>query len=123
MSGTKLFLLLVISALISGCGQEKKTIASGYELERFESGKYYLRTRGDTSLGGTFDGTIEQIGWNKSFILARVNRLYQGDSNGWYLLDLRTRVVRGPISESELTTNAAISTIRAHECESLLEGR
>ena len=85
-------------------------------MERFqENGKYYVVTPEDLSGGGVFDGTVELIGWNHDWILARVTRLYHGDTNGWYALDVKTKQVIGPVQESELRKNAAWSKIDCHE--------
>ena len=72
---------------------------------------YYVIDLKDTPGGGVFDGTVDQIGWNQNWILARVTRLYHGDTNGWYVLDVKTKRVIGPIQESELSANAEWSHI------------
>ena len=88
-------------------------LTQGYRLERFdENGKYYVVTPEDPPGGGVFDGTVEQIGWNRDWILARVTRLFHGDTNGWYALNVKTKQVIGPIQESGLSTNAEWSNIK-----------
>jgi hypothetical protein len=84
-------------------------------LEVFENGKYYLRHRGGTiDAGGTFDGTVEEIGWTEEQVLARVNRLYDGDPDRWYALSVRTGNVRGPVSLDEIAADPSLRVIRAH---------
>lgn len=94
-------------------------------MERFnENGKHYLISpENDLSGGGVFDGTVEEIGWNQDWILARVTRLAQSDTNGWYALDLKTKHVVGPIQESEVKTNAAWSKIDCRESEQVFSGK
>lgn len=94
-----------------GCDRSVVRLADGYKLERFdENGKYYV-IDSKHSPGGVFDGTIEEIGWNQDWILARVTRLHHGDTNGWYALDFKTRQVVGPIEESDIKTNGIWSKI------------
>jgi hypothetical protein len=84
-----------------------QTFGGGYKLERFEeNGKYYVIGPDDSPGGGIFDGTVEQLGWDQNSILAQVTRLYHGDTNGWYVLDLKTKRIIGPIQEADLKTNA-----------------
>jgi len=47
--------------------------------------------------GGIFDGTVHAIGWNDKWVVARVVRLASCDPNGWYLLDLQSGLVTGPL--------------------------
>jgi hypothetical protein len=94
------FALLI---LMLGCGSNRMRVAGSYYLERFsENGKFYLRQHGDRSTGGVFDGHLLQIGANPDTIIAYVKRLYRGDPDGWYMLDVRTGKVSGPLTECEL---------------------
>jgi hypothetical protein len=117
MIGSKL--LIVIAALISflfcGCNQSQRQLSGGYYLERFDEGgpSYYVDAPGKPlDGGGVFDGAVQEIGWNKEWILARVTRLYQGDSNGWYVLNIKTGQVTGPIPDDQIKTNSGIKTIK-----------
>ena len=112
--------LFVVAGSLLFCGCEPSTVklTHGYRLERFdENGKYYVIASEDLSGGGVFDGTIEQIGWDQDWILARVTRLYHGDTNGWYALDLKSKHIIGPIQESDVKTNAAWSKIDCRDAE------
>ena len=112
MNRLAFLLLTAYCVLFLGCSQSVRKIVDGYYLERFdENGMYYLIASGDSSNGGVFDGTIQETGWNRDWILARVTRLYHGDVSGWYALDLKAKQVIGPIQESELKTNTAFSEI------------
>lgn len=124
-SAALLSCFLFSSFFLCGCGKTTKTLAGGYRLERFnENGKHYLISpENDLSGGGVFDGTVEEIGWNQDWILARVTRLAQSDTNGWYALDLKTKHVVGPIQESEVKTNAAWSKIDCRESEQVFSGK
>lgn len=110
--------VLILSCIfLSGCNQSKRKLVDGYALERFEeNGEYYLESHeSELSGGGVFDGTIKEIGWNQDWILAQVTRIYRGDIDGWYALNLKTKQIIGPIQSSELKTNSAFLKI---ECRS-----
>jgi hypothetical protein len=99
---------ILIGFLLCGCNQSQKHIANGYHLERFdEGGTFFCVTAPGTPIngGGVFDGTVQEIGWNNDWILARVTRLYHGDTNGWYSLNLKTAQIAGPIPADDLKTN------------------
>jgi hypothetical protein len=100
-------------------------IAGGYALERFqENGMYYLiDSTKDMPGGGVFDGTVHKIGWNQEWVLAWVRRLYHGDTNGWYALNLKTKQVIGPIQESDLQTNSGFSRIKCRDSADVFSGR
>ncbi len=100
---------------VPGCGSNRIPIAGSYYLEKFpENGLFYLRKRGDDSVGGVFDGHVLQIGANECVVVAYVRRLYRGDPDGWYVLQVPRAKVFGPLSASELQT-----ICRAHDitCE------
>jgi hypothetical protein len=104
-----------ISFLLCGCGQSHQQLSGGYYLERFDEGgtSYYVGSSGKpVNGGGVFDGTVQEIGWNEDWILARVNRLYHGDTNGWYVLNVKTGQVLGPFQASEVKANSAFSNIK-----------
>ena len=116
-------ILILGSCLLFGCNQSTRKLINNYSLERFnENGMYYLVTHEDLSGGGVFDGTIQEIGWNQDWILARVTRLYHGDTNGWYALNLKTKQIIGPIRESELKTNSSLSKIECHDSAEVFSG-
>jgi hypothetical protein len=107
--------------IVSGCGQSHRQLSGRYYLERFdENGAfytvYYVGARGKpVNGGGVFDGTVQEIGWNKDWILAHVRRIYRGDPDGWYLLNVKTGQITGPLQSSELKTNPALSNIKTIE--------
>jgi hypothetical protein len=112
---------VVITLLLCGCNPSHRQLSGGYYLERFdENGAfytvYYVGARGKpVNGGGVFDGTVQEIGWNNDWILARVRRIYRGDPDGWYLLNVKTGQVTGPLQSSELKTNPALPNIRTIE--------
>ena len=112
LCGMKL-LIVAASILLCGCDPATRGLAHGYRLEiSQESGDYYVTSPDDLYGIGIFEGTVQQIGWNENWILARVMKCSHGDTNGWYALDLRTRQVLGPIPETELGTNVWWSQIK-----------
>jgi hypothetical protein len=99
---------------------------NGYSLERFDEGgtSYYLEAPGyESSGGGVLDGTVEEIGWNQDWILARVNRIYRGDTNGWFALNIKTRQISGPFGDSDLKTNSALSEIKCRVAADVFSGK
>jgi len=116
--------VILTSILLLSCEGETKKLVDGYRLERFaENGKFYLITSRSESGGGVFDGTIEKIGWNQDWILASVTRLYNGDPNGWYALQVKTKQVTGPFSEAEIKANPAFSGILPISCADVMAGK
>lgn len=125
MFGTKYSLALLSAALlISGCeGVQKKTLVEGYHLEHFEeSGRFYVRRNGDLSSGGAFDGSVLELAWNNDFIVARVDRLYQGDRDGIYLLNLKDRLLSGPFTEQEIESNSLLAGLKLVSAPAVLRG-
>ncbi len=114
----------LLGILLTGCEGSTKRLVGEYRLERFnENGKYYLVDSKDESGGGVFDGTIDQIGWSQDWILAQVIRLYHGDANGWYALNVKTKQVTGPLSESDIKSNPALSGIAVRSCSDAIAGK
>jgi len=88
-------------------------------LEKAESGKCYLRKARDKSLGGVFDGVVLEVGWSSEMVLGNVSRLYRGDPDGWYRLEIRSGKVTGPISKNSLQADSKLSKIRTRRVEDL----
>ena len=110
-----LIIPLALLILMLGCGSNRIIVTGSYYLERFpENGRFYLRQRGDGSTGGVFDGHLLWIGANQDAVIAYVKRLYRGDPDGWYVLDVRTGKVSGPLTECELR---AVCTKNGITCE------
>jgi hypothetical protein len=98
-----LFFIVNIAFLVS-CDQDPlglayKGLPGGYYLHRWEDGKtYYLEDkRKQGSSGGIIDGTVEEIGWNTRFILVKRQSLFKGDPDGWMLIDVINKEIRGPV--------------------------
>jgi hypothetical protein len=108
----------LISCLLYGCDRPLRQLSGGYYLERFDEGgaSFFVETPGkSTNGGGVFDGSVREIGWNDDLILARVNRVYNGDPDGWYVLYIKTGRISGPLQLSELKANSAFSSIKTME--------
>jgi hypothetical protein len=96
-------------------------------LERFDEGgtytSYYVGAPGKSvNGGGVFDGTVQEIGWNEDWILVRVRRVYRGDPDGWYVLNVKTGQIAGPLQSSELKTNSAFSKIKTVQPSAVFSG-
>jgi hypothetical protein len=115
----------VITFLLCSCNQSHRQLAGGYYLERFDEGgtSYYVGAPGKSvSGGGVFDGTVQEIGWTEDWILARVRRVYRGDPDGWYVLNVKTGQIAGPLQSSELKTNSAFSKIKTVQPSAVFSG-
>jgi hypothetical protein len=121
----KNFGIILICLLFLGCSNQTKKTTGGYALERYhQNGMYYLiDPRDDPPGGGVFDGTVHKIGWNQDWILAWIRRLYHGDTNGWYALNLKTKQVIGPIQELDLKTNSAWRNIECRDSDEVFSGK
>lgn len=114
--------VVVSSFLLAGCDQSTRQLTGGYALLRFqENGQFYVVPSDDKSSsgGGIFDGTIDRIGWNADWILAKVNKVYTGDASGWYALNLTTRRISGPYLEAEVRSHSILSKIGVRRCSDL----
>lgn len=100
---------------IPGCGSQKVPVGGSYYLDKFsENGRFYMRQRGDDSVGGVFDRYVLQMGAKEDVVLAYIRRLYRGDCDGWYVLDVKWGKVSGPLSDSE---RQRICTLNGITCE------
>lgn len=126
MTGMRLSIATaVISILLCGCNQPHRQLSGGYYLERFDEGgiSYYVGAPGKTvNGGGVFDGTVQEIGWNQYWIIARVKRLYHGDANGWYALNVKTGQIKGPLQSSELKASPELSSISTVQPDAVFSG-
>lgn len=106
----------IISLLLFGCNQSRRPLSGQYYLKRLIEGgtSYYVIDPGSRNDGGgVFDGTVEEIGWNQDWILARVKRLFHGDPSGWYALNLKSKQISGPFQDTELKTNPNFANIKS----------
>lgn len=101
-------LALLIVLVITGCmdadpfGLSSRRIAGSYQLEQFESGKYYLLKDGHKDSGGGYiDGTVLHIGWDADVIAAKRHANFRGDPDGWMIIDIRSDRLEGPLSEKD----------------------
>jgi hypothetical protein len=110
-------LLVILSLFVCGCDQPSTKLTHGYKLERFqENGKYYVIYPADEPTGGgVFDGTIEEVGWDQTWIVARVTRLASCDTNGWYALNLKTKQITGPFQVISNTPFAGVHCVAPDE--------
>ena len=83
-----------------GCAVGK--LPGGYGLEQWEGAQHhYLRGPGETPSGGVLEGTVTEIGWTDEFIVARRHANFRGDPDGWMVINIRTRMIRGPVPEAQ----------------------
>jgi hypothetical protein len=127
MDGLKAFVaVLVFSIVVCSCRQDFRSLPGGYSLERFDEGPtvYYVDAPGREAEpgGGAFDGIIQEIGWNKDLILARVKRLSAGDPDGWYVLNVKTREITGPFNAAQIRANPTLSSIETWDPDEVFSG-
>jgi hypothetical protein len=95
-----LAILLVIGvALLIGFAAFPKKY---FLIKNLDNNKYYLESGiFDSSPGGIFEGTLENIALTNNYLYAEVIRLSSGDISGIYRMELRSGKVEGPILEPE----------------------
>ncbi len=119
----KHWLYIFIPVFICDCSlcynadiHEKRRITGRYFLYRCTEGgpKHYYLHKGiwDMSPGGVFEGTIQEIGWNKDWIVVKVQRLCGIDPSGWYVLNVKRGSVMAPITYENLAKNTNWASIK-----------
>ena len=116
MHGSKrLIAVVVLSFFTCSCNQDLRRLPAGYSLERFSEGPTHYYVLGPSAEsehgGGAFNGIILEIGWNEDWILARVKR-NDGQPNGWYVLNPKTKKITGPFDEAQLKSKPELSNIK-----------
>lgn len=91
---------MVVSSAFCSCGKHS---ADDCRIVYFKpNGKYYLKLKFDSRPGGVFDGTVSGIlVKDKQTIIAKVDRLFDGDPDGIYIYRPADEMVSGPISKAE----------------------
>ena len=105
-TGLVFFLFLALGA----CDQDPlnlqyREISNGIYLHQWEDGTtYYVETKYTigSNGGGFLEGTVTDIGWNKKYLVVKKNPLFQGDPRGWFLINIATRKLDGPIPKTAL---------------------
>lgn len=89
-----------------------RRIAGEYELYESESRHYYILREGESLDGyGYVEGTVEELGWDTCRIFAR-RRSSFGDL-GWMIIDLRSNVMEGPLSDEAFRSLFPNAVVRA----------
>jgi hypothetical protein len=97
--------LATLTLLVTACGSTKR-LPGGYELERWEDGTtFYLNAPGNNtrSGGGAIEGTVQRIAWNKEIIAAERYATFRGDPDGWMIINVKTKDMTGPLSETQFS--------------------
>jgi hypothetical protein len=100
----------------------KGDLPGGYALEKTEGPDYrvYRNHSPDEESGGVFDGSVEVIGWDHSVILAWVNKNFDGEPDGWYVIDINTRKITGPYSDGQIKNTPAYSRLVTRTPETIM---
>jgi hypothetical protein len=108
MRAFRLALVGILAVGLAGCnvdfGFACRRVAGSYCLERWEDGAtYYLFDRSTRMEGGggAIDGVVQRMAWTHDLILVERKALFGGDPNGWMVIDVAQRKVRGPITAAE----------------------
>lgn len=119
MKYSSVLILAINSLLVLSCtdfdpfGMDRRTINSSYQLYLFdEPQRYYVIRHGQRLPDNVFGGSVLKIGWSSDYILAFVDKAYEGDVDGWYSLTFASGEIKGPISESTITNSPELSVIR-----------
>jgi hypothetical protein len=111
--------ILLVAGMTSGCfdiRQPKKTIVENYYLQRSGEGFYYLQQRGHEVEGvGLLEGTVVQLGWSGTTILANRRACFRGDPDGWMVIDIASHRITGPISDRQVQEK--YKTIKCYPAE------
>lgn len=111
----------LLTAPLSGCnvdfGADCRTVAGIYCLDQWEDGQtYYLFDQREYSLrgqlsgnnvndgGGVIDGVVRRIAWTSRVILVDRQAVAGSDPNGWMIIDVGRKKVRGPITDAEASS-------------------
>ncbi len=123
MRANRLALLVSLAAVLAGCNVDLgfgcRRIAGTYCLEQWEDNStYYFNDRAAESHdgGGAIDGTVQRIAWTRDLILVERRANFRGDLDGWMLVDVPARKVRGPIAEADaqaILTRAGMRPVSA----------
>jgi len=106
-------LSMAISVMLLSGGCNPKLLASNCKrispkfcLRQFEGGLYYLEVVGsDADGGGILGGTVEEIGANRTVIVAYVRPNFQGENPGWVIVDASTGETSGPMLKDEMMSD------------------
>ncbi|HKK05134.1 MAG TPA: hypothetical protein VKA50_04730 [Gammaproteobacteria bacterium] len=74
-------------------------------MKQWEDGTtYYLEEDGhqEDVAGEVLEGTVEKIGWNARYIIAKRHALFRGDPDGWMVVDVTHKAVQGPLPERQI---------------------
>ena len=103
--------LLVLGACMGQdpFGLSHRRVAGDYELQRHESGSFYLRRADDDSSGGgVLEGTVERIAWTPDYIVAQRRALFGGRVDGWMVIEVSSHRVTGPLADSIIAARSAL---------------
>ena len=50
---------------------------------------------------GAIEGTVDRIGWSERYIAVKRRSLFRGDPDGWMIIDLKSKVIVGPLSDED----------------------
>jgi len=97
-----------LAGVLAGCNVDLgfgcRRVAGTYCLEQWEDNStYYLNDRAAETNdgGGAIDGTVQRIAWTRDLILVERRANSRGDPDGWMLIDVVRRKMRGPVVEAE----------------------
>lgn len=108
METTRILLLTALAGALAGCnvdfGFSCHRLAGSYCLAQWEDNStYYLNDRAAETNegGGAIEGTVQRIAWTRHLILVERKANFRGDPDGWMLINVAQRTVRGPITQAE----------------------
>jgi hypothetical protein len=106
--------LLLLLAACFPFGGPTRPLPGSYELERSEGGDIYWINGPDGARtgGGVLEGSVERLGWNDTYIIAYRHSTYRGDADGWMVIDVNSRSIAGPLTETELKNRRDLEEIQ-----------
>lgn len=123
------FALPLICTTCIGAGDTfapSKALVGPYELFRRESGKYFIGGPGKpaTDAGGYVDGTVDSLGWtSERIVVRRAQPMVGGDPVGWFVIDVRSGKITGPLRAAELAADPGIGRMAIRAAADLWKQR
>ncbi len=122
-------LLVLFPVLLTGCfdydpfGFAHKNLPGEYSLERTEFDTFYLH-KSDTEffefqMKTPLGGTVNELGWDDKQMLVSVNNYSK--TFRWYVIDLKTDSIRGPILPIDSVKYPELKAIKVYPANKVWE--
>ena len=116
-TAVRLLTAAVSLACLAACDQDplglsERAIGANYVLERAESNYFLIDANHPDTVGGVIEGVVLAIGWDQQRIVVERHSIFRGDPDGFLIIDLKTRAMRGPLTREALTADPEVGAIK-----------